>query len=129
MRFAASKSVNANRTRGGLMPTRGLPWLVAYLTAAVVVALAREPHIDFVDRLGTNLVTIHFETEANRTYTVQYMDQLPCRTNGVPGATNSFPTGGWSNLITIPAFPFNNHYVIVDSRTNQHRFYRLGVTP
>ena len=117
------------RTRWGWTPTRCLPWLVAFVTAAGVDALTREPHIDLIDRLGTNLVTIHFDTEANRAYTVQYMDHLPCRTNGVLGATNSFPTGGWSNLFTIPAFPFNNHYVIVDSRTNQHRFYRLGVTP
>ena len=112
------------RTRGGLAPTRCLPWLIAFFTAAGVVALTQEPHIEFVDRLGTNLVTIHFDTEANRAYTLQYIDRVPC-----PCATNAFPTGGWSNLFSIPAFPFNNHYVIVDSRTNQHRFYRLGVTP
>lgn len=129
MRFAVCKSAEAVRTRGGLTPARGLPWLVALLSAAGVVALTQEPHIDLIERLGTNLVTIHFDTDANRAYTVQYIDPLPCGTNGVLCATNSFPAGGWSNLIRIPAFPFNNHYVIVDSRTNQHRFYRLSVTP
>jgi hypothetical protein len=117
------------RTRGGFAPARCLPRLVILLVAAGGVAFPQEPRIELIDRLGTNLVTLHFDTDADRAYTVQYIDLLPCATNGVPGATNSLPGGGWSNLITIPAFPFNNHYVIVDSRTNQHRLYRLSVTP
>lgn len=95
-------------------------WLM--MLSAGALAWAAEPHIDYVELLGTNLVTIHFDTDANRTYTLQYLDHL---TTG----TNTTPSGTWSNLTVIPATPFNNHYVMVDNRTNQYRFYRLSVTP
>ena len=96
--------------------------LAASLSAACLIALAQDPHIDLFERLGTNQVTIHFFTEANRTYTLQYLDHL------VVGI-NQTSSGAWSNLTVIPATPFNNHFVLVDNRTNQHRFYRLSVTP
>ncbi|HKS37808.1 MAG TPA: hypothetical protein VJW76_11500 [Verrucomicrobiae bacterium] len=98
----------------------GCRWLV--LLSAGAAAWAATPHIDHIELLGTNLVTIHFDTDANRTYTLQYLDHLAA-------GTNTAASDAWSNLTVIPATPFNNHYVLVDNRTNQHRFYRLSVTP
>jgi hypothetical protein len=42
--------------------------------------------------------------------------------------SSDVPAQSWSNLFVAPNFPFSNHYVIVDTRTNTHRFYRLKVT-
>lgn len=80
-----------------------------------------EPRIDRIEPFESDQVTIHFYTEANRTYTLQYRDKVA--TNGVPAS------GIWSNLYTVPSVPFEQHYIIVDTRTNHHRFYRLRVTP
>ena len=88
----------------------------------VWLALAQEPRIEFIERLGTNMVTIHFDTEANRSYTLQYVDPFDTGTNGAPYSS-------WSNLAVIPAVPFNNHYVWPDYSTSSFRIYRLAVTP
>jgi len=64
-------------------------------------------------------VLLHFDTEANRTYEVQYLDYAP--TNGAT----------WSILATIPPETGPDHYVwpdtLVPGRTQ--RFYRLKATP
>ncbi|PYI86302.1 MAG: hypothetical protein DME26_09325 [Verrucomicrobia bacterium] len=93
-----------------------------------------EPHIDRIERYGTNQVTIHFDTDANRTYELQYLANSTCPTNGL--GTNSSGCGGnttivgtWSNLFVAPSIPFANHYVILDTMRNQIGFYRLRVTP
>ena len=82
-----------------------------------------EFRIDHIERFNGNQVTIHFDTIANRTYTVQYLTSLNS-TN-----TNGPAIGTWSNLYVAPSLPFVNHYVVVDSATNRQRFYRLRVTP
>ena len=77
---------------------------------------AQQPHISYVD-LTPVYITIHFETDGDRTYVLQYTDR--------------FPTTGsvtWSNLKVFPQFP-PNHYVWADYRTNKQRFYRLQVIP
>ena len=94
------------------------------------LAAAEPPHIEYIEKLSTNQVTIHFYTEANRTYTLQVLDSLSCPTNGsVACSSSKVPTGSWSNLWTAPRLPFPNHYIITDYRTNRMRFYRLRVTP
>src|SRR6266576_2758407 len=85
------------------------------LTLVLETALATDPHIDFIERYGSNQVTIHFNTDANRTYTLQ------CSSGG-----NSRT---WSNIYTIPSSPFPDHYVVVAPATNGSGFYRLAVTP
>jgi hypothetical protein len=91
---------------------------------------AAEPNIYLIERLSSNQVTVHFNTEANRTYTLQYLDSLSCPTNGSgPCSIYNVPTGSWSNLWVAPRLPFPDHYVITDYRTNRMRFYRLKVTP
>jgi hypothetical protein len=101
---------------------------VAWASAGVLFVamclgtMAADPHIDRIELAGTRQVTIHFGTDANRTYYLQYRNDL-CE------GTNAACSGSWSNLFVIPPFPRTNHYVYPDTRTNQHRFYRLAATP
>lgn len=70
--------------------------------------------ITSIERLGTNQVAIRFNTVSNWSYAVQGLDGLPA---GWAGA--------WSNLFTVPARPFDDQGVFVDTVTNRQRFYRL----
>ena len=88
------------------------------LTAWPCRTAAATPVISLIQRFSTNQVVIHFDTDANRTYTLQYANSLP--RNGA--AT-------WATLYTAPNLPFPNHYVVNDFRTTRQRFYRLKVTP
>src|SRR5262249_49356792 len=91
---------------------------------------AADPDIYLIEPLSSNQVTLHFNTDANRTYTLQYLDSLKCPTNTDVGCSvYSVPNAAWSNLWVAPRLPFPNHYVIADYRTNRMRFYRLRVTP
>jgi hypothetical protein len=85
------------------------------LAVAVGTARATDPHIDFIERFGTDRVTIHFNTDAGRTYTLQY--------------SSAMNSGTWSNLTTIPAEPAPNHYILVAPATNASGVFRLSVTP
>jgi hypothetical protein len=98
-----------------------LPLVVgACLFELSMMARAGQPKIDFIERFQTNYVTIHFDTEANLTYELQYTETLT--TNGMPGGT-------WTNLFVSPNIDSPNHYVVVDTGTRPQRFYRLRVTP
>lgn len=99
------------------------------LTALTVYPLrGADPRIDHIEWYARfpDTVTIHFDTEANRTYTLQYRDVIS--TNGM---TNLPPTAtNWVNHTTVERLPFPQHYIIADTRTNSpQRFYRLRVTP
>lgn len=83
-------------------------------------ASAAAPKIDYIELFLTNQVLIHFDTEPNRIYELQYTERLT--TNGVAG-------GAWTNLFVAPSTPFPNHYIVVDTRLRPQRFYRLRVTP
>ncbi len=85
---------------------------------SLVLGVSAEARIDYIEVDGPRFVNIHFDTLPNRTYALQYRTVL--------NATN---TTGWTNLFVAPSVPFNNHYVVSDSRTNRQRFYRLRVTP
>jgi hypothetical protein len=75
---------------------------------------ADEVRIDRVE-IAAQYTTVHFDTEPNRTYTVE--------------AAYEFPATNWVAIYTARAFPFANHYVVADERTNAMRFYRLYVVP
>jgi len=77
------------------------------------------PEISLIEPFLTNQVLIHFDTDANKTYTLQCTDHLG-------GTGTNAPV--WSNLYKAPLLPFPNHYIVVDTRTNKMRFYRLSVT-
>jgi hypothetical protein len=96
-----------------------LTLLGACVLLLIVGARAGQPKIDLIQPFLTNQVLIHFDTEANRTYELQYIDEL--------AATGS--SARWSNLFVAPLTEFPNHYVVPDTRTSQQRFYRLRVTP
>lgn len=96
------------------------------ISADASAAQSAPPRIDRIELLFTDLITVHFDTEPNRRYELQFIDAPPHGTNTVV-ATPANPA--WSNLFVAPAVPFPNHYVIADTRTNRHRFYRLRVTP
>ena len=94
--------------------------LVLAVILLALLARAAQPRISLIEKFGNSQVTIHFDTEANRTYTLQYSTSV--KSNGESTLT-------WSNLYTAPTLPFPDHYVIVDTRTAKQRFYRLQVTP
>lgn len=110
------------RAFGGTLALAGM----LLISNEVSAAQATPPRIDRIELLFTDLVTVHFDTEPNRKYELQFVDALPQGTNNfVAPSTNA----SWTNLFVAPAVPFPNHYVIADTRTNRHRFYRLRVTP
>jgi hypothetical protein len=127
MPFSAASTKSSGSLAGGkslafcarffriIKPARCAAWL-----AMLLPAMASQPVISKIELFGTNQVLIHFDTEAGRTYALQYTTAL----KGSNGAASS-----WSNLYVAPAFSFSDHYVIVDTRTNQARFYRLQVSP
>ena len=82
-------------------------------------AFSSSPRVDYIELFLDDRVLIHFDTDANRTYILQYTETL---TNGVPG-------GIWTNLFVSPNTPFPNHYIVVDTRLRPQRFYRLRVLP
>lgn len=106
-------------SRGFAIPQAALS-LVLSLGATVPTfpfeSRAAEPRIDRIEPFLTNRVLIHFDTEANRTYILQYTSSLNV-------------TSRWSNMFTGLAFPFPNHYIVVDANAVPRRFYRLSVKP
>src|SRR5450432_28288 len=94
--------------------------LLSLMSVAALVlsinAWAGQPSISLIEPYTNNRVLVHFDTEANRTYILQYTSSLSA-------------TSHWSNLYTGLAFPFPDHYICVDTRTAPQRFYRLSVTP
>ena len=88
-----------------------------------------EPSIHYIKRLGTNQVIIHFFTDANRAYSVQYFDTLSCHTNSMKCNTSGVPITNWLTLTNFTALPVSFEYLALDKTTNRSRFYRLRVTP
>lgn len=62
-------------------------------------------------------VTVHFDMEAFRKYSVQAVDSIPAADSN------------WVTVSDIPLFPFANHWVYAEYLTNAHRFFRLYVVP
>lgn len=75
------------------------------------------PKIEFIELFQSNSVLIHFDTEPNATYSLEYNDSV--NAGGQP----------WSLLYVAPSLPFGNHYIIPDTRAKPRRFYRLRMTP
>jgi len=92
-------------------------------------ARAAEIRIDHIELFSTNLVLVHFDTEANRHYFLQYLDIANCPDGGLGSCLNPGVSGTWSNLFEAPKIPTVGHYIVPDTRTNRWRFYRLKVTP
>src|SRR5438105_1909447 len=90
-----------------------------------VLAKAQTPEISYIE-LPTNapkMVYIHFYTDPGHTYYLQYNNSLGCTNCG-----KNIMATNWSNMFTGFNYPFSEHYVITDTRTNKSRFYRLRMT-
>ena len=97
---------------------------VTFISTTVLCGLllshAAQPKISYID-LPKHLpqyVLIHFDTEPNRTYVLEYTESFP---------TN--PSATWSNLWGPPPSPQQEHYIYPDTRYAKQRFYRLRATP
>src|SRR5689334_8430654 len=105
---------------------------MGFKTALILVAplcvatRAADPKINGIEPYSTNQVIVHFDTEARRAYSLEYSDSWCYSTQN---NTLTFGCTTWKSIFSTPAIPFANHYVIVDSKTNLHRIYRLRVTP
>jgi hypothetical protein len=93
--------------------------ILAGVAAPVPVSNARaeESRISLIEPFVNNQMLIHFDTEANRTYILQYTSSLSATSHWVSIATS------------LVGNPFPDHYIIVDTRSAAQRFYRLSVTP
>ena len=95
---------------------------MALIALCVALARAGTPRIELVEPFETNQVLIHFYTEASRSYTVQRCTSFIQSNNSV--------TAVWSNIAFVPAQPFDDHFIAVDTnKTLPVRFYRLKVVP
>jgi len=81
------------------------------------VARSNAPHIYLVEIANDknqHYFNVHFETLANKRYTVQASNVLPA------AATN------WVDVLVVPPFPFANHYIYTEKYTNMAlRYFRL----
>jgi hypothetical protein len=105
---------------------RGKPrFVISAIVVVFVIILmvqAAVPHIDLIEPYINNQVLIHFDTEAKRAYTLQRCTSFVQTSNGISAV--------WSNIYFVPAEPYNDHYVAVDTnQTLPVRFYRLMATP
>jgi hypothetical protein len=82
------------------------------------------PTFYLIEQFGKNFgqVLLHFDTQANRQYELQYSTNLLA-------LKGQAPANDWKVVYTVQAIPFDNHYVILDGSTNENRFYRLLATP
>jgi hypothetical protein len=92
--------------------------ILLVLGFANVPAKADQPSIYLVELYRTNQVLVHFFTDPNLTYQLQYANAVGTNGNFI-----------WTTLYTAPNLPFPSHYIIVDTRTDRFRFYRLKVSP
>src|SRR5258705_12872418 len=88
------------------------------------------PSIYLIERsndTNANEILIHFDTEKDRTYELQYTTTLQC-TNSTGCRSNAAPANSWRTIFTVPTERFPNHYIVPHTRTNRMAFYRLRVT-
>ncbi len=86
---------------------------------ALRASAGQQPEISLIQLYLTNQVLVHFDVQANTTCILQYTSVIKTNKGAIL----------WSNLYAAPNLPFFEHYIIVDTRTNHQRFYRLMVTP
>jgi hypothetical protein len=91
-----------------------------FLFLSALSLSAAPPKIDYLEMFLKTNVLIHFDTEPNRIYTLQYTETLP---------TYGSSPAGWTNLYVAPSIPFPNHYIVPDTAMRRQRFYRLMASP
>jgi hypothetical protein len=103
-------------------PRKGGPvtFFCATVLCGLVLSQAAQPKINYIE-LPKHLplyVNIHFYTEPNRAFFLEYTEDLP-----------SSPSATWSTLWVVPVTATLEHYVYSDLRTATRRFYRLRANP
>ncbi|HAM70103.1 MAG TPA: hypothetical protein DCM86_00480, partial [Verrucomicrobiales bacterium] len=106
--------------RGLLAGTLALLSALPGWTSPRPVPVPPGPRIDRIERYQAGQVLIHFDTEPNATYELQYTVASP---------RPALPDKEWITLWTAPKLPFPNHYIYPDDRVGGQRFYRLLVLP
>jgi hypothetical protein len=84
---------------------------------------AAPPLISYIQNYsssGIKGILIHFNTEPNLNYQLQWASNL---------GTNGLPSGPWSDLFVVASSPSPNHFIVYDNTTNKYRFYRLHAFP
>lgn len=89
----------------------------------VGVSKRNPPTFYLIERFLKDQVLVHFDTEENRTYELQYADA------DAVGGMSGWAALKWNSLFVAESLPFPNHYIVVDSATNRVRFYRIVATP
>ena len=91
---------------------------IALLTAFSYSICTPQPRIEYIETYSTNQVLIHYSTPPNQGYVLQRINTL---------SSNGVILTNWTDMHTGAAVPFEWHWIIKDTRTNQSRFYRLRV--
>jgi hypothetical protein len=94
-----------------------LLWIALPTFWALIRAHAADPHIEKIERFGTNQnrVVLYFATIPDRTTALQYAEDLR-------------PPVQWITLDTYPPDRDPLQYLVADTPTNRVRFYRLRIT-
>ena len=74
--------------------------------------------IYLIEPFQKDQILLHFNTRANASYVLEWATNLL-------GDPASPPV--WSTLYEAPRLPFPNHYIVVDTRADSRRFYRLRI--
>lgn len=110
-------------TIAGQRPARhGQNWLVgasALVWTALGVQAGGPPTFYLIEPFLKKAVLVHFDTEANRRYDLEFS------TNAL-----SAPPGTWRSVYTVQPLPFQDHFIVYHETTNGPvGCFRLVATP
>ena len=101
----------------------GRRWLAGasalVVTAMGVQAAGGPPTFFLIEPFLKRAVLVHFDTEANRRYDLEF-------------STNAFtsPPGTWRSVYTVDPLPFEDHFIVYHETTNGPvGAFRLVATP
>ncbi len=101
------------------LPSRRLALAFALVGAFAAVAM-ETPTFYLIEPYVLGGFLLHFDTQADRRYDLQYSTNL----------LSDPKSPRWTTFYVVDAVPFDNHYVILDPETNNLvRCYRFVVTP
>jgi hypothetical protein len=110
-------------TAGQRLARRSRRWLVGASavvgTVLGVQAAGGPPTFFLIEPFLKRAVLVHFDTEANRRYDLEFS------TNAL-----SSPPGTWRSIYTVDPLPFDDHFIVYHETTNGPvGAFRLVATP